>query len=808
MSHARLPSQSNRFHYPQYANQQQQQPAADYAHPSQYQQNQQEFPPHPSIRLPANAKLNVRQVPLGVGVSPPPVRFASPQRPPQRPEGSGVLVQDFKFPTAPPVPESSTGNTKQDASQSPGRRYNVHESYMSSVLDDFVTPGTTPGSRSRGFPTPKRYSGSVYAESEALGVDERYDQGITSQNSSRSTSPENSPQIVRQASVGKRAKPAMTTIKNRNSHMGHEIPEEGAGNVTSTTRAAAMNALSAAVAAGITTKPPHFQPESSESRSYTPVRMPFDTSPPASPSADREYLQTPKSLSTIATTKLFEPTPSSSHSRKSTNPLLGLGIEQPSMSDKIPPNRRPPRLDMDAVKEAEQRGSTTSLSDLIRRATRLAANLDRGKTASRLGMLDMWGSSDKLSNANRHSTMSDMISAFPAPAAGGTPTNRKDGGWPLTEKGEVYASTTDLSKDPSRTKRRKCCGLRLPVFFIVLVVGIIVVAAAVLIPIFLIIVPRQHSKDNSCASIHPCENGGTSISSQDTCVCVCSNRFTGSQCETPGDVQDCTTTTLSEGSNQYKNATMGSSVMPSLLQAQSQFNISLNSSTILSLFSSNNLSCTSENSLMNFNSTSQSTKTRRFIMVPGLEPQSNRLASIDDSPAQPVVSKRVEDPRGFQFERRDDSVTVGTSNGIVFQATSATDIGAVPTPSSSDDRGVSTVTSVAESSSPTAAASSRSESSSPSATSSGSASKPTSTVTDKEVDFARVVVLFVLQQSRTLDVAVHAQQKMEDFFQQQTQGNSSTTVDVGEGNQRFSADFDAFSIKLGNGLVVGGTNAD
>ncbi|KIW13240.1 hypothetical protein PV08_08427 [Exophiala spinifera] len=803
MSHGRPPSQPNRFHYPQYANQQQTQPAAGYAHPSQYQQTQQEFPPHPSVRLPPNAKLNARQQ-LGVGVSPPPARFAGPQRPSQRPGGSGVLVQDFKFPTAPPVPESSPGKAKQDASPSPGRRSNVHESYMSSVLDDFATPGTTPGSRSRGFPTPKRYSGSVYAESEALGVDERYDQGIATQNSSRSTSPENSPQIVRQASLGKRAKPAMTTIKNRNSHLSHEIPEEGADHLNPTNRTAAMNALSAAVAAGITAKPPHFQPASSESRSYTPVRMPFDTSPPASPSADREYLQTPKSLSTVTTTKLFEGPPGSSHSRKSTNPLLGLGIEQPSMSDKIPPNRRPPRLDMDAVKEAEQRGSTTSLSDLIRRATRLAANLDRGKTASRLGMLDMWGSSDKLSN-NRQSTMSDMISAFPAPAVGGTPTRGKDGAWPLTEKGEVYDSTTDLTKDPSRKQRRKCCGLTLPVFFAILVVLIVLIAAAVLIPIFLIIVPKQNSKDHSCASSHPCANGGTSISSQDTCVCVCSNGFTGSQCETPGDVQDCTIATVTEGSNQYRNATLGSSVMPSLLQAQNQFNISLNSSTILSLFSTNNLSCTSENSLMDFNSTSQSTKTRRFIIIPGLEPQSNRLASIDEGLSPPVVSKRAEAIGGSRFRRRDDGVTVGTSNGIVFQATSATIVGAVPTPSASKESDVSTVTSVTESSSPTSTAASGSESGSPSSTSNRSAPKPTSTLTEKDINFARVVVLFVLQQSRTLDVAVNAQQKMEDFFQQQqTQGNSSTKVDVGEGNQRFSADFDAFSITLGNGLVVGG----
>ncbi len=77
-------------------------------------------------------------------------------------------------------------------------------------------------------------------------------------------------------------------------------------------------------------------------------------------------------------------------------------------------------------------------------------------------------------------------------------------------------------------------------------------------------------------------------------------------------------------------------------------------------------------------------------------------------------------------------------------------------------------------------------------------------MTDRDVGFARVLVLYVMQQSRTVDVAVKAQEQLESFFQQQTQGNSSTTVEVGEGNQRFTADFDALSITMGNGQVIGG----
>ena len=60
--------------------------------------------------------------------------------------------------------------------------------------------------------------------------------------------------------------------------------------------------------------------------------------------------------------------------------------------------KRPNRLDVGAARETDSRGSLTSLPDLIRRATKLASNLDRGRTASRLGMLDMLGGSDSEKN--------------------------------------------------------------------------------------------------------------------------------------------------------------------------------------------------------------------------------------------------------------------------------------------------------------------------------------------------------------------------------------------------------------------------
>ncbi|KAJ9607918.1 hypothetical protein H2200_007997 [Cladophialophora chaetospira] len=790
-------SSETRFHYSK----------PNYAQPSQYQQ----FPPHPGVRVPPNVKLSARQVPAGVGVAPPPVRYDSPSRPQHTPrsDGDGMLIQDFKFPAAPPpIPASSSSRSRQEPWQSSTRRYNMHDSYMSSVVNDY-TPGTTPASKSRGFPTPtsRRYSGSVYAESEALGYEGPFD---GSPETDADYSPEISQQVVRQASLGKRAKPAITTIRNRDSHLEQDIPESFPAPPTHYSRKATMEALSAAVAAGMSgqsnTVP---RSETPVSRNHTPIRMPFDTSPPASPSADREFLQTPKTPATVVSSKMLghHALPSSAHSQASTNPLLGLGIEQqPSMSDKIPASRRPPKLDMDAVRDAEARGSTTSLADLIKRATKLAANLDRGKTASRLGMLDMFGSSEKLgmgAAGNRHSTMSDMLSAFPAPAIGGTPTTKRDNDWPLGEKGDAYASTTDLSRGQPRKQRRKFCGMSLPILILVLTVIIILVAAAVLIPIFLILVPKQHKSSNDlsdCAASRPCRNGGTSIISNDACACVCSNGFTGSQCQTPGDTGDCMTITLNDGNTEYKNATVGSSVLPSFSDAQKRFDIPLNVSTILSVFSSTNLSCTSENSVVDFNSSAlnSGSKIKRFIALPGLEPQP---PAVDVHPRPPQISARAEiDCSKQHFERRQDGESAGTSNGIVFAQSSPT-IGPID-PNVPLVTGVSTVTSVSGTTTPAASATA-STSDSPSATSSGASAS--ATVTDQELEFAKVVVLYVLQESLTVSVAVNAQHRMEEFFAQQTRGNStSATVDVGLGDLTLTANFDKFSITKGNGDVVGG----
>ncbi|KAH0559300.1 hypothetical protein GP486_004183 [Trichoglossum hirsutum] len=71
----------------------------------------------------------------------------------------------------------------------------------------------------------------------------------------------------------------------------------------------------------------------------------------------------------------------------------------PSFSDRLPGLRRPPKLNLDAVKEAETRGSLTSLPELIKRATRLAAVLEKGRPESKWE--DRSADSGDGSNGNR-----------------------------------------------------------------------------------------------------------------------------------------------------------------------------------------------------------------------------------------------------------------------------------------------------------------------------------------------------------------------------------------------------------------------
>lgn len=550
---------------------------------------------------------------------------------------------------------------------------------------------------------------------------------------------------------------------------------------------ATMQALTHAIRQGI-------GPNAASSNSTTPkhmheqkLRMPFQEDEPSSPSSIYTDATNPKHgsvpLSSYQGYDVYDsrhstisekdgdelgkddeksdsmrdlPTPMSHASRQ---PLVDG--DKPGMSSRIPLEKRPPKLNISAVREAEARGSMTSLSDLIKRATKLASNLDRGRTASRLGHLDMFGSSEKLPNTRvRDSTYSDIMAAFPPPADGaGTPGgNRPTTMWPDANRQFMASkSTLGLHGDGNGKPRRQCCGLSPPIFAMILILVVLLVAAAVLVPVFLlVIIPKQHKSVNlhDCTSSHSCQNGGVSVVLSDTCACVCVDGFTGSTCSI-ANAPECATASLMDGSNTYTNATVGTSVLPILQQTQKLFGLPLDLTTILSTFASNNLSCASENSLVEFGSSA--TRSRRFVIVPSL--QENR----------PSVA----------LARRQDATQ--SANGIVFATSSAT----------STAPAVSAFT--ASASSTTLA----------SATSSSIGPIKTSSATEQQREFAAAVVLFVLQ-SNEVSVAVGASQAIGAYFDSSTTGNA--TVEVVGGSQRIDANFDKLEITFANGTSIGGSS--
>ena len=294
-----------------------------------------------------------------------------------------------------------------------------------------------------------------------------------------------------------------------------------------------------------------------------------------------------------------------------------LASPMPGLSSR-PSQRRPPRLNVDAVRDAEARGSLTSLPDLIKRATKLASNLDRGRTASRLGMnffVDgMEGDQRSVSDKRRSGSISDILNSFPPPSGVlGSPPGSRGGvsmsRWSSNLRHSQLPSDSEGDEITRRRKpKRRCCGMPLWLFITLLLVLFLLVAAAVLVPVvLLIIIPNNDSNSSSngltnkalqsCRAQLTCANGGVNTLSGDGyCRCVCTNGFTGSSCQTNSRA-GCTTVSLSDATH----ATVGGEIPRLLRSAEANFSVPLDAETLLGLFSAADMSCGSENALVTFN---------------------------------------------------------------------------------------------------------------------------------------------------------------------------------------------------------------
>lgn len=285
-------------------------------------------------------------------------------------------------------------------------------------------------------------------------------------------------------------------------------------------------------------------------------------------------------------------------------------------------------------------------------------------------------------------------------------------------------------------------------FIVLCIILFIVIVLAVLLPVFLVAVPKENAgSSSSCATTNPCHNGGVSVSSGSECSCVCVDGYTGSQCTTVGD-SSCITSEVDNGTIS-KNATMGNSLPTLFSAASSKFDISLDSVTIMALFSLSNVTCKTENALVSFSDVNSSSNTRR---------------SVVSSVTAPTLAARAE----------------ATKDGILY------DNPADKSTSTKTDS-VATATHISASTSTAAAA--------------AAATTSTASVPDKVIEFSQVAVLYILERTGSIDSALFSESEISSYLTS-SDGYSNTTQPEIQLLGEFGLNFKTMKISVVNGTAT------
>ncbi|KAJ5162322.1 hypothetical protein N7492_007714 [Penicillium capsulatum] len=665
--------------------------------------------------------------------------------------GSASSASIPNVPLAPlPVPRPSPDPRPRTAglvAPLSARKTVARRSFVSPIPEELSDPRQTLGSIASSRAIPSSW-GSGPAESEILGA-------YLADDSSDDAHPQNDHQddatLVRSASLGKRGKPTMRTIMNSNPASEVSVPDMPAS--TQKDEPPRGIATSPLVVVNATNQELHVpNPTRRFSTSTTSNESYVDPEKPRF--AQQDYAACREALE---------------------KENYALPKAAPTMSDKRPEGRRPPRLDIGAVRDAETRGSLSSLSDLIRRATKLASNLDRGRTASRADLATAGADHQNYALRGRNSgSLSDILASFPNP--GLTPEGR--GSWPVFFGRSNLRNAEPLgsSEDDPHAKRaqRRCCGMPRKWFILLCILLFIVVALAVLLPVLLVAVPKGKT-GTSCSETTPCRHGGVSVSSGSTCSCVCANGYMGSQCTTPGD-SSCTAADVDNGTVS-KKATMGTS-LPSLLNgSQEKFGIKLDAVTIMATFSLNNVSCKTENAVVAFDNLSRGGhKHRRSDKAPIVLHSMDSWGHEEEIPSRPVLLSK---PRPVVAAR-----ALATSNGVLYDDTVNSDRQADMTEAEST-----------ESSTSTTAAATATASTSVQTTSTAKPRSATSTsIPDEVIEFSQVVVLYVLQDTGSLESAMSSGSQIEKYLHDSYATTGHPSLDL---MGRYGLDFENMTMSGG-----------
>ena len=623
--------------------------------------------------------------------------------------------------------------------------------------------------------------------------------------------------LVRKVSIGKPGKPSLKNIRSGEGHTnGHKDEDTLASSEEK--RRARPGAVTAAAG---TLSPPGADYENgrlySQMEDTSAVPAPLRPSAPTSNggSASTSGARTPNTP-VDPRIKAVLGSLQKGGAIGSSGSTTPLGSVPPSMSDRG--TRRPARLNLEAVRESEQaRGSSSSLPELIRRATKLASNLDRGRTASRLGLLGMLEEKEKAKleregRGSRSGSISDILAAFPSPSLA-TPTGEKPGSrWPspLPRSGLSRTHTAGPNSPTSydRSRSRKCCGMPIWAFVLLCIILILLIAAAVVIPITLIVLPKRNNGASAdlqaCKSSNPCSHGGTSVLIANTCRCVCANGYTGSRCSTGADIACISTDITDAGHATFKNATLGTGIPRLLSAAQTNFTIPLSAQSLLSLFSSQNLSCTSENALVTFDGKSQ----RRRSLISSHYPINLDIEEpLISIPPDPDIQVEAAAPLPILPP---STLTSAHLNRRIQSTILPNTVSSTPTatPSGPNHNGVATSNSIIFMATSAAVPSAASNPTSPTSTSSPSSSS--SKISPTILDFARVAVLFIFQEE-SLETAVRAQERLQEALDgvadgRKGDGYEMSHMGAGTGERgSIVVDFVGLTIDIGNGTVFGGS---
>ncbi|KAH8803027.1 hypothetical protein F5884DRAFT_494425 [Xylogone sp. PMI_703] len=700
-------------------------------------------------------------------------------------------IPDFPVPAMPPGPPRRSANLGPPPSSRRGGTSFYSQSSLVSPIPEENSRGTSHVSYASSAAIPTSWGSASpvspgYEDDEFRDVDRGEDGPIEEGRESREDNfvEEDEKALVRSASLGKRAKPSVVTTKGveRSGSLSRQQSDRRVNVDTKAAQAALAAAIAGATKSGDIVWPMLGSPDSS----FTTGTGFVEKSSSSSSNGGWSMAQQSDSRSGQDDIPVERSNRASQilDAYQAASTLQPRGVEPsrtPSPFNRLSAIRRPPRLNIDAVREAEARGSLTSLPDLIKRATRLAAMMDRGKRpASRLNELndfalysnmaaekEMGGSDD-----TRQSGLSGMLAAFPPPGVATPVRNQapqRESSWPYVVDDHP---AEERGQRPVRKQRRCCCGLPAWAVLLLLLLILVIIAAAVVVPIEILVVHKNKSTNpgvsplTQCQQNITCANGGTNVIDSGVCSCLCTNGFTGSTCTIPG-AAGCTTTDISSA---ITNVTIGEAIPRLISQGQQNFSIPLNPTIILAEFNDASLSCASENALVTFDGVS--------------EPVAR---GVNVAARNPTKTARV--ARRYYKETYSSDPPSATEDGIIIDPD--------PSPSVYHSQPSTSTTST-----PTSTPSST-PSSKPTPVSAGPIPSTSSTnfvITQEALDFARVAVLFILQQD-DLDAAVIAQSSLQRFFTKRNNPiSAASNITVGNGN---IVNLSGFNLIVSNGTRFG-----